>query len=438
MILKLTAADGDLVDLSVVRLTVRRGLGLAESWLAELPWNGDGADTAGQALVQATLAQTTASLRMEGEQEPWVSHLHFLAARRSADRRSWEILLSPPAPPRAHLRAVWQAENTLQLFERLHVTVRGGADGTGLSSALQSDGPRMLIADRLSNVEAAQALLEDYRHRRRVAEQPIRDSHLALQAKGGGLELVCASGHDGSPPEAEDLTFGFERRHWEKSPFFTEEKSDPFAAPARGVARESEAVRLEIGWFQSWRKQALPVSLRPAQGAASLVHRSRDILSNQEGHVYWKTVLEEYPGGCPPVTRPAFQPWAGMAKVTGKVDARGCLPLELIGFNPARLQARLCTPYSGGKEGDAGLHLPPALESTVLVFWSGRTDDWPYCLGNVREKGPRHPELFLDLPGGPWKWKTEQKLAIEAGNDLDLTAGNVSLSASDKVKVSKG
>lgn len=87
--------------------------------------------------------------------------------------------------------------------------------------------------------------------------------------------------------------------------------------------------------------------------------------------------------------------WARVRATTPTGDAA---KVELIEAEAdlSILDARLCTSTSG-KGGSGGLHLLPEVDSLVLVAWTGRLDETPALLGNVREGEVSLAAPSLDL-----------------------------------------
>ncbi|CAM2010095.1 hypothetical protein [Acanthopleuribacter pedis] len=158
---------------------------------------------------------------------------------------------------------------------------------------------------------------------------------------------------------------------------------------------------------------ALEDRLTPADGGTHLRRRS---------HIHLLSGAADF-------TQPtAHQSWCRLGTVTENDGREPWLGVRLAGFEARahgdQLRARLLCPTSG-EDGRGGLHLVPAVGTTVAVFHSGRLDEAPVVLGNVREEAAGHAAPSLSLTQATTlslaEVTAEQLGAVAVKSALDLT-----------------
>ena len=437
------------------RASLYRGLGWTTQWRVRVrsaEMNDIEAASIRKSLAHAGMEQelapsTTLSLGAGFE----VAGLQFKGASlKQRDKgQEWEILLSAAAPD-ATLRLATQG-NLLKLCQQLGLSIRGGEGETGLPATMQQQAASVCIVDGMSTAAAASAFVHEFRRLARLKKHKGYDQiHLCMDAPVGigDASLACALAFEETPRVFTNAVF--EDRRWEPSPVVAGlpqagvEIDDDWW---RGCAHRSEPIDFDAEAFKKWAEELLPVGVHlPAEDGADKgetpplqVQRAVDtFLQEDQNRVIWKTSLQHFPRGLPAPSLQGFPPWSGLAQChNGRPDQHGCVEVTLAGFKPGLLKARLYTLYSGNQAGTAGLHLSPPDGSTVMVVWSGRMDDWPICLGNVRTAAPASPDHFLDLPKGLWKWRTESDLVLDIGEVLSLSSKGIKASVATTMDVSK-
>jgi hypothetical protein len=133
----------------------------------------------------------------------------------------------------------------------------------------------------------------------------------------------------------------------------------------------------------------------------------------------------DYAPGLPWDVRP--EPNLVLGQVTSGSVNGGSVKVQLRGFEEGSdtVVAPLATPYSGPDE-EKGIHLVPEGGTRVAVVVSGRIDELPVCVGNVRwHKVPR-PAPSVDIRRkidgylGDVRLENVGRVSVESDLDLDL------------------
>lgn len=158
---------------------------------------------------------------------------------------------------------------------------------------------------------------------------------------------------------------------------------------SRFEGEQPSAVRVEVGaWTAAAWRSATGRPLPWAGDGEAWVHRVRDEVSGDGVGVRWRRSCHELPRS---VAAPGPRGDVGLraGSAWGRVETfdpqSPTVEVSLFGFDDdaARVLVHLSTPTSGAGE-NGGLHLVPEAGTTVLVCWSGRVDQPPVLLGNVR------------------------------------------------------
>lgn len=423
--------QGSPSGLRVSEARLCRGLGRGWGWSLQLPVDHDGTGRDGEWLFHASqTANTPVQLRAGGKLV--ASGVCLKAAWRDEDetRAGWEVRLGPPARVEM-VSSLARYEKPLALAKALGVVVQGAPTAdVGLPAALNNAKKRFLIVEGLSRAEAAERLLNDLRRTLPDATSQV------CQAE----DLAGQTTWDQARPQKARAFLDSDG--WPaRSPAWTLRPMAFNLKPDAGDGERVAGASMESAWrdwdgaeFQQWLQVPLPVQWvggpRPC-----LIHRSTEVLRTVGNHkVEWQTRLEQLAEGTLPELGPGLPAWLGLGRCRGEMDEKGRVPVSL--FTAAPIPMPLLALYTG-KKGKTGLNLPPAVDTEVLVHWSGRTQDPPYCLGNVRTLSPAHRDRFLDLPEGLGGLYSGGVLTLSSGQNITLTGKTVQVNVSGKMEVNK-